>query len=254
MVERTIDVLLALADGPSSFGVMSQRTELSKATLHRILGALSHQQFVVQDPVDGKYMLGAGCYRLMTSLTLGRGGIGTISRPGLERLQALCGETIVVHVRAGRDRICVEELASPHPLRYVNGVGLAAPLHVGSAGKVLLAWLDEYTLEQILPVDLPRLTEQTVVDRATLREELKLARQQGWAQSAGERVVGAAAISAPVFGANSEVVASVSILGPSARLTDERLHDLKDPLLNTAQWISRQIQAIDAGAGPTEAI
>lgn len=78
-------------------------------------------------------------------------------------------------------------------MRYTVGVGADAPLHVGAAGKVLIAWMSEQELEQVLPRDLEALTDFTITSLDVLRAELAEVRERGWAESHGERMVGASA-------------------------------------------------------------
>ena len=55
-----------------------------------------------------------------------------------------------------------------------------------------------------------------VADR--LRRQLATARRLGWASSAGEREHGVGSVSAPVLGAHDELIAVVSISGPTSRI------------------------------------
>lgn len=233
-VARAIDVLLALVDGPQSLGAVAERTNLSKGTCHRLLASLAYRQLVLQDSTTSAYILGPGCFRFVEAMASGLGGIGAIARPTLDELWWQTGETVTLHIRIGAQRICIEELASKQVVRYVAGVGSTAPAYVGAAGKILLAFLDEEERERrIASLHLDAITEQTLVDRQALEDELGRIRQVGWASSRGERVVGAAAVSGPVFDREGRVVAALSVLGPEARVaTEEQMAKL--PLLVTA--------------------
>jgi DNA-binding IclR family transcriptional regulator len=49
LLERAVDILLALSDGPKSFTAVRESVGLSKTTVHRILTGLSYRDFVVHD-------------------------------------------------------------------------------------------------------------------------------------------------------------------------------------------------------------
>ncbi len=134
-VARAVDILFALTGGARSLGSIAETTGLSKATAHRLLASLAHGQLVIQDRSNGSYMLGPGCFSIADAVISGFGGLGLLARPVLDDLWKLTKETITLHVRAGSQRICVEELVSPLPVRYTAGVGAAAPVHTGSAGS-----------------------------------------------------------------------------------------------------------------------
>jgi DNA-binding IclR family transcriptional regulator len=243
LIERAIEVLLALSDGPKSFTAVCGSVGLSKTTVHRILTGLSYCDFVVQNPARGEYMLGAGSYRMARTLGASNGGIAPLIRSVMDELRTQTGETVIMHVRVGGRRVCIEEFESPQDLRYTAGVGTSAPLYVGSAGKVLAAWSDEERLCQLLPAKLDALTDATIVDWDVLFEELRTVRSQGWAESHGERVRGAFAVSAPIFDDHGEVAAALSVLGPEARLTRTRLIELRRALLAAAAQASVRIGA-----------
>jgi DNA-binding IclR family transcriptional regulator len=231
LVERALDVLTALAEGPRGLTVVANEVGLSKATVHRILAGLAYRDFVIQSPETGEYMLGAGSLRLGRRITDVNGGLAALVGPALNRLRTETGETIVLHVRLGRRRVCIAEYESQQPLRYTVGIGADAPLHVGGAGKVLIAWMNESELTQILPEDLEALTDFTITSWDVLRAELAEVRDRGWAESHGERMVGAFALSAPVFSRDGEVIAVASVLGPDARLNHARAIELRLALL-----------------------
>lgn len=232
-VERSIDVLFVLADHPMTLTEVSNRTALSKSTTLRLLTTLAHGGLVIKDPLTGTYQLGAGCLKLGQGFVNGQGGFAALAHEPLKALSEETGETISVHVRLGRQRVCVDEIPSAQGVRYVSPIGATAPVFLGSAGRVLLAWLPKPNLDLLIgdaPLFAP--ASGTYLDQAKFRSELDLVRRRGYALSSGERIAGAAAISVPVR-APSGVIASLSILGPSGRLSQQaRLAAL--PRLNQA--------------------
>ena len=132
----------------------------------------------------------------------------------------------------------VAESASPssrhvQPLRYAVGVGADAPLHVGAAGKVLLAWLTKAELEQV-PSRQPRRTHRlhdhqlgSSARRAGRCAIPRLGRKPRRAHRRRFRHLGP-----PVFCAEGEALGAVaSVLGPDARLNHTRSVELRLALL-----------------------
>ena len=245
-VERTIDILFALANGSRTLTDVARTTGLSKGTAFRLLASLGYQQLVVKDPAANVYLLGPGFLRLFQGVMGDLGSLSTIARPAIQALWETTSETIAMHVSIGAERICVAELPSPEPIRYTSTVGATAPLHVGAAGKVLLAFLSPEKLSKTLAaLPLTSLTEATITDEAALRQELAAVNRQGWAMSAGERITGAAAISAPVRG-HPDVIASLSILGPAGRLSAQRRLSMLPELQDAAQRIEAALASTGA--------
>ena len=93
-------------------------------------------------------------------------------------------------------------------------VGTELPVTAGSAGKVFMAWTPEPARSVVARAR--ELTAATpVADR--LRRQLATTRRLGWASSAGAGH-GVGSVSAPVLGAHDELIAAVSISGPTSRI------------------------------------
>lgn len=218
-VARAVDVLIALSRGHMRLGDIAIEVGLSKPTTHRLLTSLKFKGMVLQDSLSGDYGLGPACFRLMSAIVNGEAGLMLDAKPVLEGLRDETMETVTVHVRAGLSRICVQEYPSPRAIRYTAGLGATTGLHVGSAGKILLAYMPEAERESVLADLRPTaITENTVTDLGFLREELDQAIQRGFAVSHGERVPGAVGVSAPILDASGRALASLSVLGPTERL------------------------------------
>ena len=250
-IGRGIDVLMTLVQGPKTLTEVTRATGLTKGTVFRMLASLGYENIVVKSD-ENTYMLGPGCLRLIQGVMAGLGVVISVGRPALVHLWEKTEETVAIHVRVGTERVCVEELPSPSPVRYMSTVGSSAPLYVGSAGRVLLAFAAPTELERILDsLPISHLTPEI----GTLSAELALIRERGYALSAGERVQGAAAISVPVIG-RQDFVAALSVLGPDYRLTEERRLELLPELRRTADVIGTAL--VNAGrsnrTGPAEAV
>lgn len=250
-VARAIDILFAVTDGLQSLGEIAHRTGLTKSTCHRLLASLGYRALVLQDPRTGSYLLGPACFRFVEAISTGLGGVDLIARPVLEELRRATEETVTLHVRVGGQRICVAELPSHQAVRYTAGVGSAAPISVGSAGKTLLAFMDADERRRLLAS-----LEQAAPDWGSNEEafaaHLEDIRRAGWASSRGERVPGAAALSVPIAGWDGSVVAALSILAPEARLAPEREPEIRALLEAAAGELNRRIRATGGDQGSDE--
>jgi DNA-binding IclR family transcriptional regulator len=248
-VARALDLMVALEDGPQPLGSLAQTSRLSKGTAHRILATLAGAGLVVQDPATATYALGPGCFGILDAVVHGAGGLDVIAGPVLARLSATTRETVALYVRAGPQRICVAQVASPQPIRYTARLGMENPVYAGAMGKVLLAFSDPRERDEILDrMPLIALTSATITDRAQLETELEAIRLRGFAQSRGERSAGVVGLSAPVFAADGRVVAALSVLGPDDRMSDAALRSFREPLLSAAADLSERIAAFGKDA------
>jgi DNA-binding IclR family transcriptional regulator len=241
-VGRAIDIMIALGQSPLPLGDVAASVGLSKPTTYRLLTTLRAKGMVVQDSGSGYYGLGPACFHLMSSITNGTAGFIFEATDALEHLRDVTSETVAVHVRAGRSRICVKELPSPHTIRYIAGVGVAEDIHTGSAGKVLLAFAPEADRERLLTdLPLPAKTANTITDIDVLREALRRVVDTGVAYSFGERVAGAVGVSAPITNSAGIALAALSVLGPADRLSGERLYEVEKHVRSVAAQISTTV-------------
>jgi DNA-binding IclR family transcriptional regulator len=217
-VERALAILECLVERDLRLVDLAAKLRLHKATVIRLLASLLARELVSRTP-EGRYALGPGLALLAARLGDNHRTLVELLREPLRRVWEATRETVVVHIRVGLVWIAVEELESPRPIKFKAGVGQRVPLHVGSAGKALLAFLpDEERAAILRRMRFVTLTDRTIVSRARLEEELKKIRRQGYALSFGEGIVGCSAASVPVFDAGGRVVAAVSVLGPDSRL------------------------------------
>ena len=73
-------------------------------------------------------------------------------------------------------------------------------------------------------------------------EEGDLIRSRGYATSIDELEVGLSALAAPVLGADGAAVSALSISGPTARLTAERIDELAPLLKDEAATLTRRLR------------
>src|SRR5580704_12716566 len=149
-VERCIDVLFVLSERPMTLTEVGSKSGLSKSTALRMLGTLAYGGLVIKDPLSGTYQLGPGSLKLGHGFMNGQGGLAALAREPLHALWAQTRETVAIHVRMGRQRVCVDEIPSPHAVRYVTEVGSSAPIYIGSAGRALLAFMQPSELDTLV--------------------------------------------------------------------------------------------------------
>jgi len=93
-------------------------------------------------------------------------------------------------------------------------------LHGTGLGKALLAFSSSETLQKLLEVPLKAMTENTITDPDTFKQELALTRGRGYALDNEEITRGIMCVAVPVIGFNGEVICAVSIAFPAYLNTD----------------------------------
>jgi DNA-binding IclR family transcriptional regulator len=239
-VDRALAILEVLARAGEA-GVTEIAAELGvhKSTAFRLVATLEAHRLVEQTTDRGRYRLGVGILRL-AGATTARLDLVQEARSICRRLAADTGETVNVAVLSESSALYLDQVAGSSALQPHNWVGQHIPLHATSNGKVLLSGLDEAALDDLLG-KLPTYTPHTITRRARLREELERVREQGYAVAVDELEIGLSAVAAPIRNAHGDVVASMSVSGPSFRLPQERVDEVVRRVTEAAAEVSHRL-------------
>jgi len=238
-IHRAMSLLKAFTDAQPEWSLadLTHAVGLNKTTTYRLMSALENEGMVARDVNTGVYRLGPGAI-VLGGRALRTNDLHTASRAELEDLALDTGETATLEILVDCDVLIVEQIQGDHVLGAAQEVATRWPAHATSTGKVLLAFLTVDQCEEILSAPLVRYTENTTVEKDDFLVELEQIRKQGYATVHGELELGFVAVAAPIFNHNAEVVAAVSIGGPSARLHTDQLKDVVNHVLQAAERIS----------------
>ena len=239
---RTIRVLdLIVSDGPLRFAELEERSELPKATLHRLLNELADERLV---QLDDRAMTWSAGYRIleMANRIWTRSDLRHLARDQLLALAASSGETVQIAVLADTHIVVIDHVESQESVRHSVAVGNRAPVYCTGIGKVLLAWCDASHRDAIISrIHFARTSPNTITDRAALRRELSRVSERGYAIDDEEHFAGTRCIAAPVVDADGGAIAGLSITAPSFRVAARQLEDWRDQLAAAAAEISRRL-------------
>ncbi len=242
-VDRALTILEQLARGGEA-GVTEIAAGLGvhKSTAFRLVATLESHGMVEQTADRGKYRLGVGILRL-AGATSARLDLVQEARPLCRQLAADTGETVNLAVLSERSALYLDQVAGSSALQSHNWVGQHIPLHATSNGKVLLSGLDDAALDALLGTlgRLASYTPETVTTRARLREDVDAVREQGWAVAVDELEAGLTAVAAPIRNAHGDVIASLSVSGPTFRLGSDRVEEVATLLVAAAREISHRL-------------
>jgi IclR family acetate operon transcriptional repressor len=222
--DRVLLVLQAFSAERPLLGVtdLAQLVGADPSGMSRLLRAIERRRFLHRDPVSGKYRLGSEILRL-TGVIYESIDIRGVCLPYLQELEQTWDETATLCVLDGSEVVNVDQVQGHKQVRASGPVGRRTPIHATCAGKVLVAWIPETSMRQLLPVRLPRTTNRTITDWPQLATELAQARSRGFALNQEESDYGLNAVAAPVRNHKGEVVAALVLSGPAFRLPREKL-------------------------------
>lgn len=214
VLDKSVLVLRALADGPLALAGLVTATSLTRPTAHRLASALIVHG-LVRRLDDGRFALGVELVGLGRASAAGWPW-GEAAGPALAALVEATGESAQLYVREGDARRCLLSRDSAHELRTIVAEGARLPLDVGSAGRVLR---DPATADGVGLVD-GSVAGGSVVGGSVGRGSVVGGSVvgAGWVESVEERAPGVASVSAAILDGDGAVVAAVGISGPVDRL------------------------------------
>ena len=232
-VDRAIAILQCFTPDQPALSVIEiqKRVGLSRPTLYRLLQTLAQRDLILAEGDPQRFRLSHGVMKLSHVWLKGL-DVVSLARSIVEGLRELTGETAALFKLQEDRGICILECESRHVLSISRGVGDSSSLTRGSTGKAMLGFMELQRQSEILAT-IPKGTQ-----RAKLEEEIRLARQRGYATSRGEIFVGAVAVSAPCFDHRGSVVGSVGLYGPSARIDEQKMLDYSKLVRKAGQEIS----------------
>lgn len=243
VLDRTLGILDLLAKEGREIGPaeISEKLNLHKSTVHRLLTVLEHHKLVAKDSQNGKYALGLKLFEL-GSKAVARLDLGKRAEPYLRRLVESTGETAHVCVLHQGEMLSLFNVESPQTVRTPLTVGKKTPLHCTAVGKAVLAALPEAELDSLLETYVMNpYTRRTITSPRALKAELGRVRGRGYAVDDEEIEDGLKCVGAPVSDYTNRVVAAISIAGPAFRLPDEKVPAIARRVVEAATQLSLEL-------------
>lgn len=236
---RTLDILeLVVAEGrPLAAQEIASALGIPLSSLTYLLQSLAARGYLVRD--GRRYLPGPGLARLRGTGMVP--GLAARATAAVRRIAAELEETTGFFVRRGGEAEALASAVADRPLRYTIAAGQKVPLHAVSAGKALLAALDDDALDRWLAeTDRRRHTPATLVDGDALRAEIARIRAEGFARSRGEHTLGIVGIARAVTVAG-RTVGAFSVAVPEPRFNAALEGRIKALLTAAADDLARQL-------------
>lgn len=241
-VDRVFQIMELLSEYPKGLALMDicAHTGLPKATVSRMLCALSDNGYAVQDTENRKYRLTRRLFEI-GSRVADSANILTAARPFLDQLARQTGEAVHLVSRVKDEVVYLyKEEGASMGVRMGSYVGLHNPMYCTGVGKSILAFLPD---EEITAIwnrsEITQFTENTITTIEKLYEEINKIRSLGYALDMEEHEPGVRCIAAPILDLKRNPIAAISLSAPSIRMSADRIDALVPLVLQTAAQISR---------------
>lgn len=223
---------------------ISKRTEISRASVYRLAGALEELGYLQRDE------------RVLRPskkvLQLGVAAVGSREfvdhiNPYLDQISSVLPQATAVNygVLEGTDIIYLARRHLDDIITINLRVGSRLPAYLSSLGKAILSAMPPSDVERVVSkTGFERRTANTIVTAGDYLEAVDQARAKGMALNNQELTLGLRSVAAPVFH-GSEVIGAVGVATLATRADIETLeYDYGPVLVSFAEKISKEISAI----------
>ena len=243
-VDRAVRILLMLSKNSQEMTLaeIAAETGWHKSSVHKILVTLEHHGFLDRNEGTKRYTLGIELARC-GQFVLNNLNINQSAKLVLRELAEYSGETATFAILRGTKIVIVDVVEPLGELRVSPPIGTIDPATAKSNGKAVLAWLPEGRVDEIIQMEgFPSKTRNSITKAKNFRNELKAVREQGYAIDVDEFQEGISAVSAPVFGPEGQVFGTLSLVGPTFRMTKEKMDRYGRKCVTTAAQLTPLIR------------
>ena len=243
-IERAFSLIESLTSEPRGLPMqtLSEQLDIPKSATHRMLAEPIRLGYVRQNPENSRYLLTS---RLVAQgfRYLANSG-ADIVQPILDDLAQKTGELVRLGVIEGeRQTWIAKSQGARSGLKYDPDMGRDAPLFYSASGHAWLASLSD--AQALLLVErqgvAPReeFGPNAPKSNVELLERLRLAREHGYAWVVESSAVGMSALAAVIADPrDGHALGVVSVAGPTARMSEPRMHELAPLLLETVRELA----------------
>jgi DNA-binding IclR family transcriptional regulator len=244
-LEKGTKILELLAErGELTVTKAAELLGMNRAGSHRFLSTLRELGYVEKN-ADRRYKLTFKIFELGMKMA-DRFEILREARPYMEELSRDFRETINLGFRDGLEILHIDKISSLEILRMDSLVGSRAPAYCTALGKACLAFLPKKELEVLFDgLRFKKLGPNTITSKKKLMEELVLIRDRGYAIDDEELSYGLRCVGAPIFDHTDFPRYSLSVAGPTLRLTEERIQEIQEGVRKVCGKLSRRFKSLE---------
>jgi len=242
-VKRAFEILKLVSTSKDGVGIseIARGLGIAKSTVHGMTSALEEVGVVLRDPVTKRYTLG------FTLFELGKNAYSQIdlkdlARPVAEELMERTSASVFLGV-LNWDHVTVLDVVDPRTeLKITAPIGTTLPLLAGAVGKVFLSKMDEEEVRRIIKTKgLTRFTENSITSTERYLQEIRTARENGFATDDEEYIMGVRAVAAPIKKAEP-LMSAIWVVGLKASLDEERMKLVSQYAVDAARAIDLRIE------------
>jgi len=245
VLSKLVSILDVFGQPPHryTFTDISERTEVSKASVHRLMAQLVDVGFLQKDRTGKTYGLGQRLTRLL-HFNLRAGVLDAVFRPELRILADKLGEAaFAARLTGAQVELFLVEGPSGRNSSYVHpGLGVR-PIHACSSAKCILAYQTADYVSELLEANLSSIADKSGINQQTILKELEEVRRRGFAECDEEIEESVYSIACPIFLEEAGVIYAIGMVALKTRISMARVKEIQGKLSEASVHISTLLGA-----------
>ena len=246
---RALHIMNVLAEKETGMTLtgIARLVKIPTSTTHRLLTTLQQERFVRFENEHNYWFIGAQCFMVGSAFIRSR-DLVSVSRPYMRSLMEESNETVNLAVEEQGEAVYLAQVECRELMRAIARPGGRVALHSSGVGKALLSGMAEKEIKAIFAKHgMARATDKTIDKPDVMQGEMEKIRESGYAFDNEEHAVGLRCIASLIHDELGQSMAAVSVSGPKARITDERIKSLGALVQRAAAEITCEIGGRTAG-------
>lgn len=241
MVERASKIINYIYEKktPVKIAEISSNLGIAKATVYRILYTLKKFGYIEQDEND-EYLLGLA-FVVYGSYIQSNLDIKKIAKPYMEKLADLSGESVNLGIYYKDSVVTIEDVKG-EDFYLVSRLIPVSPLNCSSMGKLYLSDYSEEDLETYFKEEkFEKRTINSIIKIEEFREDRENILKTGLSYDIEEYEYGLTCIARGLRDENGNLLATISVSGPSTRLKFKGIEKIEASLMEISQELEANI-------------
>jgi len=242
-IKKAFVILNQLSEPPYEYtpSILSQKTNINRSTIHRILDDLIDCDVVIKNELTKEYRIGPNIYR-MGSIYLHNLNFKSKLEELLNKMSQESKESVGLAIRDEDKVISLYEIEIFQPLKMNYKPGLYYPLNRGCYGKCLMAYYDQEKVKELLnSMKFEKISRNTLTNTEEILDEYAKIRAQGFVISDEETFDYAMGVGIPIFDSRGNVNTCVAISFLKQENDEEKIEFLKNILFKYSEELSLYI-------------
>jgi len=227
------------SDDPASISALSKELDLPKANVFRILYTLQQRGLVEKASGSDLYRLGKKMIKYAEKVRQDY-SIVELAKLPMKHLAQEIGETINLGIEHEGHILTIHSEEGEKSVLVSRLIPVAEP-HCSSMGKLFLAKLSDEELTAYFDKELKERTVNTITSLNEFKSELSTIIESDLAYDREEYEYGLSCIATPIHDENGQIIAMVSVSGPTTRLEFKGMDSIIEKLKAMALEIAKEL-------------